>query len=87
MCALRSAIESGSTPLDTLREARKYQRGDLPRESRRYRIAHLMVLRGPGSAEKIILGEGLKTRRLPDGKTPTLRRIGVDVIVTVFRYM
>jgi hypothetical protein len=53
----------------------------------RDRISDLMELLGSVTHKKIVVREGLKSRRFPYGETSTLQRIWMDEVVTILRYV
>ena len=56
---------------------------DLMRKQGGHGIAYLMILRSPGAAEEVVVGEGLKSGRFPNGQATHLRGIRVDVVMTI----
>ena len=48
-------------------------------------VSDLMILCRARPREKVVVGEGLKARRLPHGKTAALHRVIMDEVVTILR--
>ena len=50
-------------------------------------VAHLMILLCLRTLEKVIVWEGLESRCFSYGKRADLFGIGVNIVMTVFRYV
>ena len=59
------------------------QIADLVCKVRRNGVSHLPILVGRCTLKEVVVREGLEACCLPDAKTPTLRGIGVDILVPV----
>src|SRR5438132_13882385 len=89
MFQLRRSRESLSNFVSSARSFKKsfYDSGYLSCKEWWNCISDLRVLLRAVSAEEIVIREGLEARRLPHCEAPTLRRVVVDVVVSVLGNM
>ena len=64
---------------------RVYRRCDFCSEVGRYGVPYLHELLGSVSLKVLVIGKSLQSRGFPDRKTPALRWIGVNEVMSVLR--
>src|SRR4029079_2392489 len=61
--------------------------GDLARQARWHGVSHLLILGRPWTTEIVVMRKRLQSCGLAYCKASTLSRIGMDIIVPIFRYV